>query len=107
MEREPGTAGVHPDAIIDDVMVEGEGEVPGLHDSHDTSGSDADLSGVEASEEEDEADLDGVEDNFNSAGEEVRMHEVWEPAQYFPLAVCWNPPHAIKLIIDLLANTTK
>ena len=73
LEQEPGNAGVHPDAIISDVMVEGEGEVPALHDSHDTSASDGDISGVESdASEEDEEDLE-VDDNFNSAGEEVGL----------------------------------
>ena len=72
LEREPGSAGVLPDAIIGDVMVEGQGEVPALHDSHDTSASDGDISGVESdASEEDEEDLDVEDDNFNSAGEEV------------------------------------
>ena len=65
---------MHPDAIIDDVMVEEEGEVPTLHDGHDTSASEGDIiSGVESDgSEEDEEDVE-EEDNFNSAGEEVRM----------------------------------
>lgn len=67
LEREPGGSGVHPDAIIDDVMVEGEGEVPTLHDSHNSSACEEDIES-EGSEEDDEAELD---DNFNSAGEEV------------------------------------
>ena len=75
LEREPGTAVVHPDAIIEDVIVEEEGEVSGLHDSHDTSESDGDISGVESEEgsEGDEEDLE-VDTHFacNSAGEEVR-----------------------------------
>ena len=70
MEREPGTGTVHTNVI--DVMVEGDGEVPALHDSHDTSATDGEISGVDTggSEEEDEEDLE-VDDNFNSAGEEV------------------------------------
>ena len=74
LEREPGSAGVHPNAIIDDVMVEGEGEVPTLHDSRDSSVSEGDLSGVESEgSEEDEEDVEELDDNFNSAGEEVKI----------------------------------
>ena len=75
LEREPGSAGVLPDAIIGDVMVEGEGEVPpALHDSHDTSASDGDISEDSDGSEDEEEDLE-IDDNFNSAGEEVKNHK--------------------------------
>ena len=75
LEREPGSAGVLPDAIISDVMVEGEGEVPpALHDSQDTSASDGDISEDSDGSEDEEEDLE-IDDNFNSAGEEVKNHK--------------------------------
>ena len=56
-------------------MVEGEGEVPpALHDSHDTSASDGDISEADSDGSEDEEDDLDVDYNFNSAGEEVCVH---------------------------------
>ena len=75
---EPGSTGVHPEAIIGDVMVEGEGEVPALHEGPDTSASDGDISGEESDGSEDEEDGLDVDDNFNSAGEEVSTGLIME-----------------------------
>ena len=72
LERAPGGNGVHPDVIINDVMVEEEGEVPVLHDdSRESSDSSEDLSAVESEGSEDDEELEEPDDNFNSAGEEV------------------------------------
>ena len=64
---------MHPDAIIGEVMVEGEGPIPHL-DTHESSSSE-EISGVESEVSEDEGDAEDLEDNFNSAGEEVRGRE--------------------------------
>ena len=70
LEHESGGAGIDPEAIIEEVMVEGEGPLPPL-DNQGASSSE-EISGVESDLSDDEGDVEDLEDNFNSAGEEVR-----------------------------------
>ena len=80
LERDPAANRVvhHPaEAIINDVMAQGQGEVQALENSPDSSTSSSELSSsdddsiVSDDEEEEEEDRDEADNHFNSAGEEV------------------------------------